>query len=90
VTAVTALLYAEAGAPPADGADADVSRFESLATLLQFPWLMPQIPGHPGYFLPADPTPGIELARDGWVCTVAVTAQQWEKIPAGDGRVRTG
>ena len=80
VSAVTALLYAEAGAPPADGADADVSRFESVITLLQFPWLMAQIPGHPAYWVPQDPIPGIEVAKDGWVCTVAVTLQQWEKF----------
>jgi crotonobetainyl-CoA:carnitine CoA-transferase CaiB-like acyl-CoA transferase len=82
--AVTALVYAEAGAAPtrtASGttraADADVSRFEAVITLLQYPWLYRQIPGHNPYPLPQNAVPGLELALDGWVCAVAVTPPQW-------------
>ena len=82
--AVTALVYADAGATlawTADGAapaaDADTSRFEAVIALLQYPWLYGQIPGHNPYPLPQNAVPGLELARDGWVCAVAVTPPQW-------------
>jgi crotonobetainyl-CoA:carnitine CoA-transferase CaiB-like acyl-CoA transferase len=81
--AVTALLYAEAVAGPLDLAaadmtvDVDVSRFESVITLLQYPWLLAQIPDSNPYLLPQSAVPGVERAKDGWVCAVAVTEQQW-------------
>lgn len=76
----TALLMSEAGAAPAAGAepDVDVSRFEALAGLLQFPWLGAQIEHHNPYPLPQMASPGLELAKDGWVCAVAVTPPQWD------------
>lgn len=81
--AVTALLYAEASPAPLDKAgagmtaDVDVSRFESVITLLQYPWLMAQIPHSNQYPLPQSAVPGVERAKDGWVCAVAVTEPQW-------------
>ena len=82
--AVTALVYADAGVTPAgtaDGAapaaDADISRFEAVIALLQYPRLYGQVPGHNPYPLPQNAVPGLELARDGWVCAVAVTPPQW-------------
>jgi crotonobetainyl-CoA:carnitine CoA-transferase CaiB-like acyl-CoA transferase len=74
-----ALLMSEAGASPTAGTepDVDVSRFESVAGLLQFPWLGAQIEHHNPYPLPQMAVPGLELAKDGWVCAVAVTPPQW-------------
>jgi len=83
VGVVTALLVADAGgapATPASGtamADVDVSRFESVVALLQYPWLAAQIEDHNPYPLPQNAVPGLELALDGWVCAVAVTPPQW-------------
>jgi len=83
VGVVTALLVAEAGGTPrtsATGAalaDVDVSRFESIVGLLQYPWLAAQIADHNPYPLPQSAVPGLEMAKDGWVCAVAVTPRQW-------------
>jgi crotonobetainyl-CoA:carnitine CoA-transferase CaiB-like acyl-CoA transferase len=79
---VTALLFAETREPGAAdmtvlGADVDVSRFESIVALLQYPWLAAQIENHNPYPLPQNAVPGLELAKDGWVCAVAVTPPQW-------------
>lgn len=74
IGAVQALLSREAGA---GAVDVDVSRFESLVSVQQYPWLFRQIDGHTPYALPADSTPGIEAAADGDVCIVAITPDQW-------------
>lgn len=80
---VTALLMTEAGyhgaaAEAVDAnVDADVSRFEALINLLQYPWLAAQIEHHNPYPLPQMAVPGLETAKDGWVCAVAVTPPQW-------------
>lgn len=72
--AVMALISNEAGVPRLD---VDVSRFEALTAILQYPWLFDQIPEHHSYPVPQNAIPGIERARDGWVCVVAITPQQW-------------
>ena len=77
--ALTALISLEAdpaGSAMA-GIDVDVSRFESVVGMLQVPWLFEQISDHHGYPTPQMPVPGLELAKDGWVCAVAVTPPQW-------------
>ncbi|MEV3914969.1 CaiB/BaiF CoA-transferase family protein [Streptomyces canus] len=76
VGAVSALLSTEAGA--ASAIDVDVSRFEALVGLLQFPWLFSQLSPHTRYPIPQNPVPGVERAKDGWVCVVAVTDAQWK------------
>jgi crotonobetainyl-CoA:carnitine CoA-transferase CaiB-like acyl-CoA transferase len=73
---VTALLSVEADGDQR-GVDVDVSRYESLLSILQYPWLYPQIADHTPYILPQSAVPGIEQARDGWVCVVCVTGPQW-------------
>ncbi|GAB3082046.1 CaiB/BaiF CoA-transferase family protein [Nocardioides zeae] len=65
---------AEAATAPVD---ADVSRYESLVSSLQFPWVFAQHEQHTPYAIPVAPVPGIEEAADGWVCVVCVTPQQW-------------
>lgn len=77
VAAVMGLLAVECGAP---GTDVDVSRFESLVSVLQFPWLFAQFPDHFPYPVPQMAVPGIEPAKDGWVCVVAVSPQQWAEF----------
>jgi crotonobetainyl-CoA:carnitine CoA-transferase CaiB-like acyl-CoA transferase len=79
--AVMGLLAVEAGA---DGTSADVSRFESVVSVLQFPWLFPQLAsqGHFPYPVPQMAVPGIEPCKDGWVCVVAVSPQQWARFKA--------
>jgi crotonobetainyl-CoA:carnitine CoA-transferase CaiB-like acyl-CoA transferase len=74
VGALMGLLAVEAGA---SGTEVDVSRFESLLFLLQFPWLFAKFPHHYSYPVPQMAVPGIEPASDGWVCVVAVSPQQW-------------
>ncbi|WP_217575051.1 CoA transferase [Streptomyces sp. GbtcB7] len=71
---VMALLGCRAGAP---GIDVDVSRFEALVSLLQYPWLFAQSENHYPYLIPQNAVPGIERAKDGWVCVVSVTEPQW-------------
>lgn len=73
--AVTALLSRDAGAAEVA---ADVSVFEALVGLLQYPWLYDGIDGHARYPTPLSPVPGIEQAADGWVCVVSVTDPQWQ------------
>jgi crotonobetainyl-CoA:carnitine CoA-transferase CaiB-like acyl-CoA transferase len=73
---VTALLSVEADSDQ-DGIDVDVSRYESLLSILQYPWLYAQIADHTPYILPQSAVPGIEQASDGWVCVVCVTGPQW-------------
>ena len=81
VGVLTALLHAEAGGRVSRAGgpvpDADVSRFESLVALLQYPWLFSQIDGHSPYPLPQNAVPGLEPAKDGWVSAVAATPAQW-------------
>jgi len=72
--AVTALLSADAGAA---GIDVDVSRFEAVISTLQYPWLFAQIEHHYPYLIPQSPVPGLEKAKDGWVCVIGVTGPQW-------------
>jgi crotonobetainyl-CoA:carnitine CoA-transferase CaiB-like acyl-CoA transferase len=60
-----------------EAVDVDVSKFESLISLLLSPWLFDKIDGHDAYPVPARAIPGIEQAADGWVCVVCVTTQQW-------------
>ncbi|WP_300400439.1 CoA transferase [Nocardioides sp.] len=72
--AVTALLSRDAGAQEVA---ADVSVFESLIGLLQYPWLYDGVEHHGEYPTPQSPVPGIERAADGWVCVVSVTGPQW-------------
>jgi crotonobetainyl-CoA:carnitine CoA-transferase CaiB-like acyl-CoA transferase len=79
VGALMGLLSVEAGAP---GSEVDVSRFESLLVLLQFPWLFTQFADHFPYPIPQMAVPGIEPASDGWICVVAVSAPQWEGFKA--------
>jgi crotonobetainyl-CoA:carnitine CoA-transferase CaiB-like acyl-CoA transferase len=79
VGALMGLLAVEAGAP---GTEVDVSRFESLLFLLQFPWLFAQFPDHFSYPVPQMAVPGIEPASDGWVCVVAVSPHQWAGFKA--------
>lgn len=59
------------------GTQVDVSRFESLISVLQYPWLMAQFADSFPYPVPQMAVPGIEPAKDGWVCVVAVSPQQW-------------
>jgi crotonobetainyl-CoA:carnitine CoA-transferase CaiB-like acyl-CoA transferase len=73
--AVTALLSRDAGATEVA---ADVSVFEALVGLVQYPWLFAGIDHHVVYPTPLSPVPGIERARDGWVCVVSVTGPQWD------------
>lgn len=79
---VAGLLSREAGA---GAVDAEVSRFESLVSALQFPWVFSQHEKHTPYAVPASPVPGIEKAKDGWVCVVCVTPQQWVDFKAMAG-----
>ncbi|MFD7056576.1 CoA transferase [Streptomyces mirabilis] len=83
VGAVTALLSSEAGQSPA--IDVDVSRFEALLGLLQFPWLFSQLDPHIAYPIPQSAAPGVERAKDGWVCVVAITDPQWKSFKAMAG-----
>ncbi len=88
LAAVTALMMTEAGPspePPGQQVDADVSRFESLVALLQYPWIAAQVPQHNPYVLPQVCVPGLERAADGWVCAVAVTPPQWTGFKAMAG-----
>ena len=55
----------------------DLSRFEALTAIMQYPWLFAQFPHHFPYPVPQNAVPGIERAKDGWVCVVCMTAQQW-------------
>ncbi|MFI5436244.1 CoA transferase [Rhodococcus baikonurensis] len=71
---VGGLLATEAGAP---AVDADVSQFESMVGVLQIPWVFSQHGHHSAYTWPQAAVPGIEKAKDGWACVVAVTPQQW-------------
>jgi crotonobetainyl-CoA:carnitine CoA-transferase CaiB-like acyl-CoA transferase len=73
---ITALLSVEADSGQG-GIDVDVSRYESLLSTLQYPWLDVQIPDHDPYVLPQSAVPGLEQASDGWVCVVSVTGPQW-------------
>ena len=57
--------------------EADVSRFEALVAVMQYPWLFAQFPHHYPYPVPQSAAPGIERAKDGWVCVVCLTPQQW-------------
>ena len=84
--ALMGLLVVDAGA---EGTEADISRFESVASVLQFPWLYPQLAaqGHFPYPAPQMAVPGIESCKDGWVCVVAVSPAQWtqfKKLTAND------
>lgn len=86
VGALMGLLAMEQGAP---GTEVDVSRFESLISVLQYPWLMDQFPNTFAYPAPQTAVPGIERAKDGWVCVVALSPQQWSafKKLASDPRL---
>ncbi|WP_162181528.1 MULTISPECIES: CaiB/BaiF CoA-transferase family protein [Mycobacteriaceae] len=86
VGAMAGLLAVTGGAP---GTEVDVSRFESLASVLQYPWLMAQLPDSFPYPVPQMAVPGIEPAKDGWVCLVAVSPQQWSGVKqlVGDPRL---
>jgi crotonobetainyl-CoA:carnitine CoA-transferase CaiB-like acyl-CoA transferase len=77
--ALMGLLVVDAGA---DGTEADISRFESVASVLQFPWLYRQLAGHGHFPYPAPQmaVPGIESCKDGWVCVVAVSPAQWTQF----------
>jgi crotonobetainyl-CoA:carnitine CoA-transferase CaiB-like acyl-CoA transferase len=77
--AVMGLLAVDAGAP---GTEADISRFEAAASVLQFPWLYSQLyeQGHFPYPVPQMAVPGIEPCTDGWVCIVAISPQQWAQF----------
>jgi crotonobetainyl-CoA:carnitine CoA-transferase CaiB-like acyl-CoA transferase len=77
--AVTAMLSRDAGAPRVA---ADVSVFESVLAVQQFPWLFGTIDHHPVYPTPQAPVPGIEKTADGWVCVVSVTGPQWKDFKA--------
>jgi crotonobetainyl-CoA:carnitine CoA-transferase CaiB-like acyl-CoA transferase len=79
---VAGLLSREAGG---GAVDADVSRFESLVATLQFPWVFTQHEQHTPYTVPVSAVPGIEQAKDGWVCVVCVTPQQWVDFKAMAG-----
>ncbi len=57
--------------------EADLSRFEALIAIMQYPWLFAQFPHHFPYPVPQNAVPGIEQAKDGWVCVVCLTPQQW-------------
>ncbi|WP_329410321.1 CoA transferase [Nocardia vinacea] len=72
--ALIGLLAVDAGGL---GTEVDVSRFESVVSVLQYPWLYEQIPDHFVYPVPQMAVPGIERAKDGWVCVIAVSPQQW-------------
>ncbi|MDI9933692.1 CoA transferase [Rhodococcus sp. IEGM 1354] len=74
VGVVGGLLASEAGAT---AVDADISQFESMVGVLQIPWLYGQHDHHAAYTWPQAAVPGIEKAKDGWACIVAVTPQQW-------------
>jgi crotonobetainyl-CoA:carnitine CoA-transferase CaiB-like acyl-CoA transferase len=73
-TAITGLLARDAGA---SSVSADLSVFEALAGLMPHGWLYGGIDGHSPYPTSLSPVPGIERARDGWVCIVSVTGPQW-------------
>jgi crotonobetainyl-CoA:carnitine CoA-transferase CaiB-like acyl-CoA transferase len=75
----TSLLSRDAGAP---FVAADVSVFESVLNLLQYPWLFGSIANHPPYATPQAPVPGIERAKDGWVCVIGITGPQWNNFKA--------
>jgi crotonobetainyl-CoA:carnitine CoA-transferase CaiB-like acyl-CoA transferase len=76
VGVITAIMASEATDRPL-GIDVDVSRYEGLLSILQYPWLSGQIEGHYPYLIPQAAVPGVELAKDGWVCVVGVTGPQW-------------
>jgi len=57
--------------------EVDLSRFEALTAIMQYPWLFAQFPHHFPYPVPQNAAPGIERAKDGWVCVVCMTPQQW-------------
>lgn len=57
--------------------EVDLSRFEALIAIMQYPWLFAQFPHHFPYPVPQGAVPGIERAKDGWVCIVCLTPQQW-------------
>jgi crotonobetainyl-CoA:carnitine CoA-transferase CaiB-like acyl-CoA transferase len=77
--AVVGLLAVDAGGA---GTEADISRFEAVASVLQFPWLYSQLSEHRHfpYPVPQMAVPGIEPCSDGWVCIVAVSPQQWAQF----------
>ncbi|MER6415510.1 CoA transferase [Streptomyces humidus] len=76
VTALLSVEVTEPGAAPT--IDVDVSRFEALIALLQFPWLFTRLTPHTAYPIPQNTVPGVERAKDGWVCVVAITDPQWK------------
>ena len=72
--AVMGLLARDAGEQQVK---VDLSRFEALTAIMQYPWLFAQFPHHFPYPVPQNAVPGIEQAKDGWVCVVCMTPQQW-------------
>jgi crotonobetainyl-CoA:carnitine CoA-transferase CaiB-like acyl-CoA transferase len=64
-------------ADPREAVGVDVSRFEALAAVLQYPWLFGRIDDHVPYPIPQNSVPGVERAADGWVSIVAITPPQW-------------
>jgi crotonobetainyl-CoA:carnitine CoA-transferase CaiB-like acyl-CoA transferase len=76
---VVGLLSIDAGAGPVD---ADISRYESLVSILQSPWVFSQHADHAPYAIPQAAVPGLEKAKDGWACVVSVTPQQWTAFKA--------
>jgi crotonobetainyl-CoA:carnitine CoA-transferase CaiB-like acyl-CoA transferase len=70
--------------------DVDVSRFESLVSLLTFPWNWRAVAGHVPYSVPIDghaplippmnTVPEIVRAKDGWACLAANVPAQWESL----------
>jgi crotonobetainyl-CoA:carnitine CoA-transferase CaiB-like acyl-CoA transferase len=77
MSVVVGLLASDAGA---DDVTADISLFESIIALQQFPWLSNRIEHHAPYPLPQAPSPGVERAKDGWVAIVSVTPDQWKDL----------
>lgn len=86
VGALAGLIAVDRGG---SGTEVDVSRFESLVSVLQYPWLMNQFADSFPYPVPQMAVPGVEPASDGWVCVVAVSPQQWDtfKRLASDQRL---
>lgn len=86
VAGLQGMMASDAGA---DVVDVDVSRFESLLSLLTFPWNWDEIEGHVRYnqplggrpFIPPMNTqPQIIRAKDGWACLAANTPPQWAAV----------
>jgi crotonobetainyl-CoA:carnitine CoA-transferase CaiB-like acyl-CoA transferase len=87
IGAVQGLLARDCGG---EQLDIDVSRFESLVSMLTFPWDWKAVEGHVPYSVPINghgpfippmnTVPEIVRAKDGWACLAANVPAQWASL----------